>query len=99
MDNLSRTRDDLKSMSVDYLKALKAELEEAGTQKLVRLDNVEADNRKLMLCLKNLKYVPKEVMEAQKAEKTKQQEKQKAERQRKKEAQEAARLKREALRN
>ena len=62
MDNLSRTRDDLKSMSVDYLKALKAELEEAGTQKLVRLDNVEADNRKLMLCLKNLKYVPKEVV-------------------------------------
>lgn len=71
MDNLSRTRDDLKSMSVDYLKALKAELEEAGTQKLILQDQVESDNKKLMLCLKNLKYVPKSVKEAQKIERDK----------------------------
>ena len=32
MDNLTRTRDDMKSMSVEFLKALQNELEEYGTK-------------------------------------------------------------------
>lgn len=35
MDNLSRTEKDLRPMSVDYLLALKKELEETGTKKLL----------------------------------------------------------------
>jgi hypothetical protein len=35
MDNLSRTREDLKQMSIDYLIALKGELEDIGTKKLL----------------------------------------------------------------
>jgi hypothetical protein len=35
MDNLSRTYDDLKVMSVEYLSALKSELENIGTKRLL----------------------------------------------------------------
>lgn len=68
MDNLSRTRDDLKLLSINFLKALKTELEESGTKCLTQLDQVESDNKKLLLCLRNLKFIPKEVKEQQKKE-------------------------------
>ena len=74
MDNLSRTRDDLKPMSIEYLQALKQELETIGMKKLVLLESVEQDNKRIMMCLKNLKYVPKQVKEAQKIESQKQKE-------------------------
>ena len=64
MDNLSRTRDDLKPMSIEYLQALKQELEDIGTKRLIQLDSIESDNKKIMGCIRNLKYVPKEVKEA-----------------------------------
>lgn len=51
MDNLSRTRDDLKSMSVDYLQALRQELEDIGTKRLIQLDRVETDNKLIMKSL------------------------------------------------
>ena len=35
MDNLSRTEKDLRSMSVEYLTALKQELEDIGTKKIL----------------------------------------------------------------
>jgi len=35
MDNLSRTDTDLRKMSIEYLAALKHELEEVGTKKLI----------------------------------------------------------------
>jgi len=35
MDNLSRTEKDLRPMSIEYLNALKHELEEVGTKKLL----------------------------------------------------------------
>ena len=59
MDNLSRTDDDLRPLSIEYLTALKQELEDIGTKKLMQLDRAEADNKTLMKCLKMLKYVPK----------------------------------------
>jgi hypothetical protein len=61
MDNLSRTREDLKQMSIDYLIALKGELEDIGTKKLLQLDDLEGENVKIMSCLRNLKYVSKEI--------------------------------------
>jgi hypothetical protein len=64
MDNLSRTREDLKQMSVEYLIALKGELEDIGTKKLLQLDDLEGENRKIMQCLRNLKYVSKEIKQA-----------------------------------
>ncbi|MEY4881847.1 MAG: hypothetical protein RLZ87_1276 [Armatimonadota bacterium] len=74
MDNLSRTYDDLKLMSVEYLSALKSELENIGTKRLLQIDAIENDNRKLMNCIKVMKYVPKTKAMAQKAQKEKQRE-------------------------
>lgn len=62
MDNLSRTYDDLKVMSVEYLSALKSELENIGTKRLLQLDQIENDNKNLMNCIKVMKYVPKTVI-------------------------------------
>jgi len=102
MDNLSRTRDDLKQMSMEYLIALKGELEDIGTKKLLQLDDLENDNNKIMQCLRNLKYVSKEIRQAQRVEKEKQTQAQKEEKLRKeeekilrKEALEAKKVKRE----
>jgi hypothetical protein len=74
MDNLSRTEKDLRPMSVEYLTALKQELEDIGTKKLMQLDSLEDDNKTLMKCLRMLKYVPKTQREAQKAKREKQKE-------------------------
>jgi hypothetical protein len=74
MDNLSRTYDDLKVMSVEYLSALKSELENIGTKRLLQLDQIENDNKNLMNCIKVMKYVPKTVIKAKKAQKEKQKE-------------------------
>jgi hypothetical protein len=74
MDNLSRTYDDLKLMSVEYLSALKSELEKIGTKSLLQIDAIENDNKKLMNCIKVMKYVPKTKVMAQKAQKEKQKE-------------------------
>lgn len=35
MDNLTRTKDEMKSMSIEYLNALKQELEDIGTKKII----------------------------------------------------------------
>lgn len=78
MDNLSRTRDDLKSMSIDYLQALKQELEDIGTKRLLQLDLIENDNKKILGCLRNIKYVPKTMKEAQKIEREKTQQRNEA---------------------
>ena len=71
MDNLTRTRDDMKSMSVDFLKALQNELEEYGTKLINQQDKVAVDNKMLRLCLRNLKYESKVVVEAKKIEREK----------------------------
>jgi hypothetical protein len=64
MDNLTRTRDEMKSMSIEYLNALKQELEDIGTKKIIQLDQVENDNKKILMCLRNLKYVSRQLKEA-----------------------------------
>ena len=71
MDNLTRTREDMKSMSVDFLKALQNELEEYGTKLLNQQDTTTHDNKVLRLCLRNLKYESKAVAEAKKIEREK----------------------------
>ena len=71
MDNLTRTRDEMKSMSIEYLNALKQELEDIGTKKIIQLDQIENDNKKILMCLKNLKYVSRQLKEAQRIEKEK----------------------------
>lgn len=71
MDNLTRTRDEMKSMSIEYLNALKQELEDIGTKKIIQLDKVENDNKKILMCLRNLKYVSRQLKEAQRIEKEK----------------------------
>jgi hypothetical protein len=71
MDNLTRTRDEMKSMSIEYLNALKQELEDIGTKKIIQLDQVENDNKKILMCLRNLKYVSRQLKEAQRIEKEK----------------------------
>ena len=53
-------------MSVEYLSALQQELEGIGTKKLLALDKIEAENKRLMSCIKSLKYVSKEVKQAKK---------------------------------
>lgn len=35
------------------------------------MDNIEIDNKKILLCLRNLKYVSKEVKEAERIEREK----------------------------
>lgn len=67
MDNLSRTEKDLRTCSVEYLTALKQELEARGTKMLMQLDSIEEDNKTLMKCHRMLKFVPKKQREAQKA--------------------------------
>lgn len=76
MDNLSRTEKDLRTCSVEYLTALKQELEARGTKMLMQLDSIEEDNKTLMKCHRMLKFVPKKQREAQKAQRDKQKEKQ-----------------------
>lgn len=61
----------MKSMSVDFLKALQNELEEYGTKLLLQKDTVTHDNKMLRLCLKNLKYESKVVAEAKVIEREK----------------------------
>ena len=71
MDNLSRTEKDLRPMTLDYLHALKQELEGIGMKQLGQLDRIEEDNKTIQKCLKMLKFVPKHVKEAQKIEREK----------------------------
>jgi len=71
MDNLTRTRDDMKSMSIDFLKALQNELEEYGTKLINQHDDIVHDNNMLRLCLKNLKYESKSIKEAKRIEREK----------------------------
>jgi hypothetical protein len=58
-------------MSVDFLKALQNELEEYGTKLINQQDKVAVDNKMLRLCLRNLKYESKVVVEAKKIEREK----------------------------
>ena len=71
MDNLTRTRDDMKSMSIDFLKALQDELESYGTKLLGQQDKVTQDTKAVQLCLKNLKYQSKALAKAKQIEKEK----------------------------
>ncbi len=68
---MEHTKENLKTMSVEYLIALKQELEDIGTKRLLALDKIEADNKNIMNCIRNLKYVSKEVKQAQKIEREK----------------------------
>jgi len=61
-------------MSVEYLSALKSELEKIGTKYLLQIDAIENDNKKILNCIKVMKYVPKTKVMAQKAQKEKQKE-------------------------
>lgn len=68
---MEHTKENLKTMSVEYLTALKQELEDIGTKRLLALDAIESDNKNVMNCIRNLKYVSKEVKQAQKIEREK----------------------------
>ena len=68
---MEHTKENLKTMSVEYLIALKQELEDIGTKRLLAIDKIEADNKNIMNCIRNLKYVSKEVKQAQKIEREK----------------------------
>lgn len=54
MDNLSRTSKDLSRMQLDYLNALKKELEAAGTGLLNKMDQVNEENQVMRASIQTL---------------------------------------------